>query len=111
MAKTDIPASLIGTKRKYTYKNGKGYAIYEFINSSTVTRSSYDNNNTSEGKSYTYSYRYTPPELKITWKTSFDTYEVTPNKILGKSKPIILEKIEGTPPTYSTSPSQSKTPQ
>ena len=97
IANQNIHNDLIGTCWKYKYKNGKGYVIYEFESAVTLTWTFYDNDDI-KGKTYIYAYSYEHPELKIVWnsenqKSGFDLYEVNSDKILGKSKPIILERL------------------
>ena len=93
----NVHNDLVGTQWKYKYKNGKGYVIYDFETAATLTWTFYDNDNV-KGKIYNYSYIYEQAELKIIWnpkntKSGFDLFEITPDKILGKSKPMILEKL------------------
>ena len=93
----DIHHELIGTMWKYIYKNGKGYVIYDFETAVTLTWNSYDNDNNLD-KTYTYQYIYEQSELKIIWnpkntRSGFDIFEVKDDKIIGKSKKIVIEKM------------------
>ena len=97
IANQGVHHELIGTHWKYTYKNGKGYVIYDFETAATLTWTSYNSENIKE-KSYCYSYIYDGGELKITWnpknlKSGFDIYEVTADKIICESKKIVIERM------------------
>ena len=97
IANQNVHHNLIGTCWKYTYKNGKGYVIYDFESAVTLTWNSYNSENIKE-KTYIYAYTFDGTELKITWnpknqKSGFDIYEVTPAQIIGKTKKIIIEKM------------------
>ena len=98
IANKNVHHNLIGTCWKYIYKNGKGYVIYDFESAVTLTWNSYNSDNIKD-KTYIYAYTFDGTELKIIWnpknlKSGTDIYEVTPDKIIGKTKKIIIEKFE-----------------
>jgi len=100
IANQNVHHDLVGTIWKYTYKNGKGYVIYEFETAATLTWTSYNSDNVKE-KSYCYSYIYENSALKIIWnpknlRSGFDIYEVTADKIVGivgRCKNIIIDRM------------------